>query len=115
MVQFLADIAGMLEVLAVAAGLLVLHRGRVEQAGLIKLAGLVLIVGGIAGGGCTGYYWVKYQQNGDFETAYPHHGMDMGKMMDHMQQMMGDGGMQGMMDDGGNGSSGDHQEHHPDQ
>lgn len=97
MAQFLGDIAGILEIITVAAGLMILHRGRTDGAGLVKLAGVVLIVGGLGSGLCTGYYWVKYQQSGAFETAYPQHGMDMDKMMKHMHQMMGDGGMMGMM------------------
>ncbi|NNE16979.1 MAG: hypothetical protein HKN10_00755 [Myxococcales bacterium] len=70
MAQFLADIAGMLEIAAIAAGLLLLHRARtVERAGLLRAAGFVLLLGGISVGLCTGYYWFKYQANGDFETV----------------------------------------------
>lgn len=70
MTQFLADIAGMLEVFAVAGGLVLLHRARKESAGLLKAAGLVLVVGGVAVGLCTSYYWFKYQANGDFDAVH---------------------------------------------
>ena len=70
MAQFLADIAGMLEIAAIAAGLLLLHKARtVERAGFLRAAALLLLLGGVSVGLCTGYYWFKYQANGDFETV----------------------------------------------
>jgi len=47
MTQFIADIAGMLEVFAIAAALVLLHKASKEApAKLLKAAGLVLVVGG---------------------------------------------------------------------
>jgi hypothetical protein len=51
MAQFLADIAGMLEVFGIATGLVLLHRASKEApAKLLKAAGWVLVVGGISVG-----------------------------------------------------------------
>lgn len=38
---------------------------------LLRLAGYVLVIGGIGTALCTGYYWFRYQSQGQFETAYP--------------------------------------------
>lgn len=71
MAQFLADIAGMLELFAIAAGLALLHRATGEApARLLKASGWLLLVGGILVGVCTGYYWLKYQSHGEFEGAH---------------------------------------------
>ena len=68
MAQFLSDIAGMLEIFAVAAGLLLLHRASKEApARLMKVAAVVLLLGGVAVGLCTASYWFKYQKAGMFE------------------------------------------------
>ncbi len=83
MTQFLADIAGMLEVFAIAAGLVLLHRASKEApAKLIKTAGWVLVAGGVGVGLCTSYYWFKYQSQGEFESTHtgycePMHDSDM--------------------------------------
>ncbi|MCB9709551.1 MAG: hypothetical protein H6714_12250, partial [Myxococcales bacterium] len=54
MAQFTADIAGMLEIFAIAAGLVLLHRASKEApANLLKAAGWVLVVGGVVVGACT--------------------------------------------------------------
>jgi hypothetical protein len=87
MAQFLADIAGMLEVFAIATGLVLLHRASKEApAKLLKAAGWVLVVGGVSVGLCTSYYWFKYQSQGGFETTHmgyseTMHGSDMGSGM----------------------------------
>lgn len=71
MAQFLADIAGLLEIFAVAAGLVLLHRAsREAPAKLLKAAGWVLVAGGIAVGLCTTYYWFKYQSRGEFDSTH---------------------------------------------
>lgn len=71
MAQFLADVAGMLELFAIAGGLLLLHRAGTEAPGrLLKSAGWVLVAGGIVVGLCTSYYWFKYQARGEFEGAH---------------------------------------------
>lgn len=74
MAQFLADIAGMLEIFAVAAGLVLLHKASKEPpAKFLKAAGLVLVIGGIGVGLCTSWYWFKYQAAGEFDSANSWH------------------------------------------
>lgn len=70
MAQFLGDIAGMLELFAIAGGLVLLHRAFKEPpARLLKVAGAVLVIGGIAVGLCTSWYWFQYASAGDFDRA----------------------------------------------
>jgi hypothetical protein len=84
MAQFLGDIAFLLELLAGAGGLLVLHRAAsAEKPRLLQLAGWLLVAGGVGGAACTGYFWLRYQQQGGFDTAHPigaMSGMPMGGM-----------------------------------
>lgn len=62
--QFLGDIAGMLEIFAIAAGLVLLHHaGKASGTGLLKAAGWILVVGGIVVGLCTIYYWFSFRSN----------------------------------------------------
>lgn len=71
MAQFTADIAGMLELFAIAAGLVLLHRaGKEAPAKLLRAAGWVLVVGGIVVGACTTFYWFKYQSRGELDTVH---------------------------------------------
>lgn len=74
MAQFFADITGILELFAIAGGLVLLHRASKDApARLLKAAGWVLVAGGIAVGLCTSYYWLQYQSRGDFAGAYLGH------------------------------------------
>jgi len=92
MPQFLADIAGMLEIFAIAAGLVLLHRARSEAAsGLLRAAGAVLVVGGLAVGLCTTWYWFTYRARGEFATAHMMSPSMMMPMMDSTGRMMGPG------------------------
>lgn len=71
MAQFLADIAGLLKIFAIAGGLVLLHRASKEApAKLLKAAGWVLHAGGVIVGLCTSYYWFKYQSQGGFENTH---------------------------------------------
>lgn len=71
MAQFLADIAGILVVFAIAAGLVLLHRASKEApAKLLRAAGWVLVAGGLVVGLCTIYYWCRYLVRGEFATAH---------------------------------------------
>lgn len=71
MAEFTADIAGMLELFAVAAGLVLLHRASKEApAKLLTAAGWVLVAGGIGVGACTTFYWFKYLSRGELDTAH---------------------------------------------
>ncbi len=93
MAQFTADIAGMLELFAIAAGLVLLHRASKEApAKLLKAAGWVLVAGGLVVGACTTVYWFKYQSRGEFDTmhtGYP--GMMHGSGTGMCPGMMGPG------------------------
>lgn len=74
MAQFLGDLAFLFELFAAAAGLLVLHRAASEaKPMLLRAAGWLLIAGGVGGAACTGYYWLHYQQRGDFDAAHGAH------------------------------------------
>jgi len=84
--QFNADIAGMLEIFAVAAGLVLLHRASKDKeapAKLLTAAGGVLVAGGIVVGACTTLYWLKYQSRGEFDStnsSYTTMGAGMGSL-----------------------------------
>ncbi len=71
MAEFTADIAGMLEIFAIAAGLVLLHRASKDApAQLLKAAGWVLVAGGVVVGLCTTLYWFKYQSRGEFDNTH---------------------------------------------
>ncbi|HBQ10946.1 MAG: hypothetical protein RLP09_37960 [Sandaracinaceae bacterium] len=79
MAQFLGDLAFLFELFAVAAGLLLLHRARDEaKPGLLRAAAALLLVGGVGGAVCTGYYWLRYQAQGEFGSAHGMTSMPMG-------------------------------------
>ncbi len=81
MAQFLADIAGMLEIFSIAAGLVLLHYASKQPAAkLLKAAGIVLVVGGIVVGVCTSMYWFQYRANGQFQTVDVHSQLEPGAM-----------------------------------
>lgn len=65
--QFSADIAGILEIAVIAAGLITLYFAGKEKSALLKTAAWLMILGGIAVGLCTTYWWFKYYSQGDFE------------------------------------------------
>lgn len=70
MTQFNADIAGILEIMAVAAGFVLLHFSKKEApAPMLKIAALILIIGGLSAGACTAYYWFSYQSAGMFAAT----------------------------------------------
>jgi len=67
--QFMGDIAFLLELGLVAAGLVLLHAGRERSAALLRAAGWILVVGATATALCTGYFWFHYNASGDFKQA----------------------------------------------
>lgn len=69
MAQFLGDMAFLLELAIVAAGLVLLHVGRERSASLLRSAGWLLVVGATAIAVCTVYFWLRYHQAGDFDRA----------------------------------------------
>ncbi|MEQ9363280.1 MAG: hypothetical protein RIF32_03500 [Leptospirales bacterium] len=111
MAQFFGDIAFMLELFAVAAGLVALHfAGRQSASGLLKAAGWLLVVGGILTAVCTSFFYFRYYAQGGFDTVHP----PMSMPMDGMGKMQGSGGemmMQGMQSKG----ESKHNEHHSDE
>lgn len=70
MVIFMAHIAVILEILAAAAGLVALHYAAKLHAKFIKAAGVLLLVFGIGGFICTGYYAIKYYLKDHYENPY---------------------------------------------
>lgn len=71
MAQFMADIAGMLELFAIAAGLVLLHRaGKEAPAKLLNVAGWALVTGGMVVGACTTFYWFKYRSRGELDSVH---------------------------------------------
>ncbi len=90
MAQFTADIAGMLELFAIAAGLVLLHRASKEApARLLQAAGWVLVAGGVFVGACTTFYWFKYQSRGELDSVH----MAPPAMMRTPEARMGSGPM----------------------
>ncbi len=69
MAQFMGDVAFLLELALVAAGLVLLQLGRERSGGLLRAAGWVLVVGASATALCTAYFWFRYHQAGDFDRA----------------------------------------------
>ena len=70
MTMFTMHIALILQVFAVAAGLIALHYASRLKAKLIKVAGILLTLFGIFGFICTGYYAARYFFMGHYEHAY---------------------------------------------
>ncbi len=89
MAMFQLDIAFLLELALFAAGLVLLHLGKQGTAPLLRAAGFVLVVGSVLTAACSVYYGVRYQIQGEFESAYPPHH----EMMEHQQEMMMQPGM----------------------
>lgn len=67
--QFLGDVAFLLELALVAAGLVLIHVANERSATLLRAAGWILVVGATGTALCTGYFWLHYHQAGDFERA----------------------------------------------
>lgn len=121
MAVFLGDIAGMLEIFAIAGGLILLHYAAKEGAKLLRVAGWIMLVGGIVVGACTLFYWFTYNSQNAFDRAHPHAmGMMNDDMMKDMMREMHEGMMDGGMMGGGRGPGMDsaardsiHDLHHP--
>ena len=70
MAMYSAHIAFMLEILALAAGLVALHYAGTTKSDKIRLSGLILVIGSILSLGCNLYFSGKYFFMGHFEHAY---------------------------------------------
>ena len=64
--QFTGDLAAMLEIALIGAGLVVLYYAGKEGSKLMKVGAYVMLIGGILGLICTGYWWFKYHEAGVF-------------------------------------------------
>jgi hypothetical protein len=73
MAMFLAEISFLLEVALFAAGLVLWHKGREGAVGLVRAAGVVLVVGASLTALCTGYFSIRYHVQGEFDHAYYTH------------------------------------------
>jgi hypothetical protein len=95
MAMFLGHVAFMFELAVFVAGLALWHFGRQGAASALRTGALIAVIGATLSALCTGYYLVRYSVQGDLDHAYPiHAGMSM-------REMMGQGGMGGMMKGGG--------------
>lgn len=70
MAMFLGHIAFILQMFALASGLILIRFSKENQR-LGSLAGWILVIAGILGGICTLYYMLHYSSLGDFSHAYP--------------------------------------------
>lgn len=75
MIAFLGDIAFILELALIGAGLITLHYAAKEKSKLMKWAGYIMAVGGLLTAICTGYFAMKYWVDGAYNQAAPitHH------------------------------------------
>ncbi len=67
--QFTADIAGVLEIAVISAGIIAFYVANQQKSALLKSAALLMIVGGISVGLCTTYWWFKYYHQGAFDIS----------------------------------------------
>jgi hypothetical protein len=70
MAMFAMEISFLVALSVFAAGLVLVHQARQANAGLLRAAGALLLVGSAATAACTLYYGVRYHVQGDFESAY---------------------------------------------
>lgn len=70
MVMFLGHIAFILEIFALATGLVLVRLSK-ENKGVSSLAGWILVIFGILGVICSLYYMMQYYYLGDFAHGYP--------------------------------------------
>lgn len=64
---FLGDIAFILDMALLVAGLIVLYLAKKEDSKLLKITAWIMIVTGVLAVICTSYYWLYYYQNDVFE------------------------------------------------
>jgi|TARA_R110002124_G_scaffold17867_1_gene74248 hypothetical protein len=66
--QFAGDIAAMLEIALIGASLVVLYYAGKEGSKLMKTGACLMLIGGVLGLTCTGYWWFKYHGMGVFDN-----------------------------------------------
>lgn len=82
MAMFIGHIALVLNVLALAAGFVVLHQNSQLRGKFLVWAAWILIGFGALGTACTSYFLTKYYFHGHFEHAYQWHGSHDGAPVD---------------------------------
>ena len=71
MAMFAMEISFLLALAVFAAGLVLLHHGRLAGSGLLRAAGAVVLVGAALSAACTLYWGIRYHTQGEFDSAYP--------------------------------------------
>ena len=71
MAQFLGDLAFVLEVFLLSAGLITYEVAQRDALALTRIAGIVMVVAGGAAIICTSIFWFTYWSAGAFDKAYP--------------------------------------------
>jgi len=66
--MYLAHIATFLGLAVLASGFVAFHFARRSQSQPLRIAGLILVIGGVLGLVCILYYSLKYWRAGYFET-----------------------------------------------
>jgi hypothetical protein len=69
--MFAMEIAFLLALAVFAAGLVLLHQGRLAGSGLLRTAAALLLIGSTSSLACTLYWGIRYHRQGDFDSAYP--------------------------------------------
>ena len=70
MAAFLGKISMVLDIAMIGGGLIAMHFGKKEASALLKGAGYLFLIGGIALTLCTGYTSMRYHFQGEVEHAY---------------------------------------------
>jgi hypothetical protein len=84
MAAFLGIIAVLLGITVASAGLIIFARAGAQSSGVLltRLGALLLLTAGVAAAVCSGMTYRKYEQAGQFESAYP-----ANRAMDRMEMM----------------------------
>ncbi len=95
--MFMFHLSLMAALAVFAGGMLLLYKSRREpEAGVLRVTGIVLIVGSIASALCITYFGAKYYFQGDFNSPCPQRMGMPGGMHGGMGTMMRGGMMGGM-------------------
>ncbi|HVN36730.1 MAG TPA: hypothetical protein VMW19_00985 [Myxococcota bacterium] len=71
MAMFAMEISFLLALAVFAAGLVLLHHGRLAGSGLLRAAAAIALVGSALSAACTLYWGIRYHTRGEFDSAYP--------------------------------------------
>lgn len=70
MLIFLAEMVFLMELALFISGLILLYKARKEASRLLNWAAGLLIIGSLGAATCTGFYSLKYYNQGAFDNAY---------------------------------------------